>query len=336
MSVDKITPDDPRVTHEYVVLNGHRYHYLLGVPKNGQYRATIFLVHGWPDLSFGWRYQIPFFMDQGLRVVVPDQMGYGQTDAPRVPPEDISLYGFKRAADNMAELAKILNAPKIILGGHDWGGLIVYRFAQWHPTLVTHVLSVCTPYLPPADTYKPMEKVVPYLPQFGYQLQLAGPEPEAKIQSRESVSKFLSAMYGGRSPDGQFMFSPEKGIDFDIMNKSGKPLLLDETELEYYTSEYMRSGMHGPLNWYRTREANFKDELGLKNKNIDQPVLFIAGTKDSVLKPEMSLGMEEFIPHLSRGEVATSHWALTQAPKEVNEIVKGWLDNVVFGAKSSL
>lgn len=41
-------------------------------------------------------------------------------DAPRVPPADISLYGFKRASDNIAALAKILDAPKIILGGHDW------------------------------------------------------------------------------------------------------------------------------------------------------------------------------------------------------------------------
>lgn len=41
-------------------------------------------------------------------------------DAPKAPPEDIALYGFKRAADNMAELARQLSAPKIILGGHDW------------------------------------------------------------------------------------------------------------------------------------------------------------------------------------------------------------------------
>lgn len=27
----------------------------------------------------GWRYQIPFLLDQGLRVVAPDMMGYGGT-----------------------------------------------------------------------------------------------------------------------------------------------------------------------------------------------------------------------------------------------------------------
>jgi len=69
---------------------------------------------------------------------------------------------------------------------------------------------------------------------------------------------------------------------------------------------------------------------------VDQPVLFIAGTHDSVLKPEMSLGMEKYVPKLSRKEVQSSHWALTQAPDEVNNLVKEWLEGVVFGTKSSL
>lgn len=36
-------------------------------------------IHGWPDLSLGWRYQIPLLVSLGLRVVAPDMMGYGGT-----------------------------------------------------------------------------------------------------------------------------------------------------------------------------------------------------------------------------------------------------------------
>jgi pimeloyl-ACP methyl ester carboxylesterase len=36
-------------------------------------------IHGWPDLSLGWRYQIPMLLDMGFRVVAPDMMGYGGT-----------------------------------------------------------------------------------------------------------------------------------------------------------------------------------------------------------------------------------------------------------------
>lgn len=47
-------------------------------------------------------------------------MGYGQTDSPKVTEETMYLYGFKQASDDIAELARQLDAPQIILGGHDW------------------------------------------------------------------------------------------------------------------------------------------------------------------------------------------------------------------------
>lgn len=50
----------------------------------------------------------------------------------------------------------------------------------------------------------------------------------------------------------------------------------------------------------------------------------------------MAMGMEKYLTNLSRGEVNTSHWALTQKPEEVNAIVKSWLEKVGFGTKSSL
>ncbi|KAG9562089.1 hypothetical protein KCU79_g6602, partial [Aureobasidium melanogenum] len=111
---------------------------------------------------------------------------------------------------------------------------------------------------------------------------------------------------------------------------------LNGEELEYYTKEYMRHGLHGPLNWYRTRRINYEDDLKLETKQFVQPVLFISGTLDAVLTPEMSKGMEAFIPRLKRREVKTGHWALTQAPGEVNRIVKEWLREEVLGGRCAL
>jgi soluble epoxide hydrolase/lipid-phosphate phosphatase len=36
-------------------------------------------IHGFPDLAMGWRYQIPFLIEEGFRVVAPDTLGYGRT-----------------------------------------------------------------------------------------------------------------------------------------------------------------------------------------------------------------------------------------------------------------
>ncbi|KAF2197449.1 alpha/beta-hydrolase [Delitschia confertaspora ATCC 74209] len=330
--------DDTRISSKTAILNGYTYHYLDGTPDTKTPKATVFLIHGWPDLSIGWRNQIPFLLDMGFRVVVPDMLGYGRTDAPKVPPNPVNLYSLKRASDDIAELAKQLGAPKIILGGHDWGGMVVWRAAQWHPELISHVFSVCTPYAPIQKQYLALEDLVKgRLPHFGYQLHLASGEVEEFINSEETIRQFLKGMYGGTGPNGEVLFDPAKGILAENIQKVRDSRLLDEKMLDYYVKEYSRSGIHSTLNWYRTRKANWEEELALVDKNVvSQPTLFIQATHDSVLKPEMSKEMEKYIPNLTRSEVAASHWALIQKPEEVNSILKKWLEGQGFGIRSSL
>jgi len=66
----------------------------------------------------------------------------------------------------------------------------------------------------------------------------------------------------------------------------------------------------------------------LQKKTIDVPLLFIQATKDAALPPAMSTGMEQYIPKLTRKSVATSHWALWEAPAQTNDIVKEWHESV--------
>ncbi|KAF2085250.1 alpha/beta-hydrolase [Saccharata proteae CBS 121410] len=341
MAVKPIAPgSDSRVTHETAVLNGHTYHYLLGLPKNKPIKATVFLIHGWPDIAFGWRYQIPALIEMGFRVVAMDMMGYGGTDAPRVPPESINLYTFKRASDDIAELARQLQAPTIVLGGHDWGGAVVYRAALWYPKLISHVFAVCTPYWLPSKTYMTTEELVKGpIPQFAYQLNLAdlGPNgPEANIKSKDEIRQFVKFVSGGKGPNGEHGFTPMEGMKLENLGKLEKGPLMSEEELEYYTEQFSRTGLHGPMNWYRTRRANYEDELNLSETSLQMPVLFIQAERDFVLKPEMSKGMEKHIPQLSRGEVDANHFCLWEKPEEVNRILKEWVEGVVFGGKSVL
>jgi pimeloyl-ACP methyl ester carboxylesterase len=94
--------------------------------------------------------------------------------------------------------------------------------------------------------------------------------------------------------------------------------------------------MSRPVNWYRQRRTNWEEDRALLDKKvIKQPVLFIQATYDSVLKPEMSKSMDSLIPNLTRGEVAATHWALTQKPEEVNQIVRQWLDGQGLGKTKS-
>ncbi|KAJ4355743.1 uncharacterized protein N0V89_003763 [Didymosphaeria variabile] len=192
--------------------------------------------------------------------------------------------------------------------------------------------------MPPVEEYLSNEDLVSkYLPQFGYQIHLASGDVEKHIKDEQSIRQFLKAIYGGRTPSGEVAFDPNKGLLVEKLPHIGDSKLLNGKILDHYVQEYSRHGVHGPLNWYRTRKVNWEhDRALLTKKTIEVPVLFIQATEDSVLKPEMSKGMEHFIPNLTRGEVKASHWALTQTPDKVNAIIVSWLDKQGLGTRSSL
>jgi soluble epoxide hydrolase / lipid-phosphate phosphatase len=328
MMVDKLTVNDPRVKHHWVLLNGQSYHYLLANPPTPP-RATIFLIHGFPDFSHGWRYQVPFLLSMGLRVVVPDMMGYGFTAAP----SSLEFYTFKRCSSDMAELAKHLNARQVILLGHDWGGSIVYRIALWQPQLAAAVISICTSYNRPSMIFRTTQQLVEtILPNFRYQIQFAGPEVGERIQGKEKLKEFLNAMYSGRGPNGEVGFVPEQGILFENLPKLKKTRLLDEEELDYYAECYAKNGIGPPLNWYKTRELNFRDEMDLakaKDLRIKVPTLFVPAKYDTAIPPSMARGMERNFTNLTIKEVDASHWALWQRPGMCNTFIQEFLGKII-------
>lgn len=98
-TVDKIRPQDDRVQSRFIDVEGHKWResishhgiavsrtsnadtvsdYLEALPK-GESKGTIVLVHGFPDMSLAWRYQIPFLVGLGYRTLAIDCMGYGKT-----------------------------------------------------------------------------------------------------------------------------------------------------------------------------------------------------------------------------------------------------------------
>ena len=42
-------------------------------------RPLALLLHGFPDLAYGWRHLIPILANAGYHVVAPDQRGFGRT-----------------------------------------------------------------------------------------------------------------------------------------------------------------------------------------------------------------------------------------------------------------
>ncbi|KYK60009.1 epoxide hydrolase [Drechmeria coniospora] len=341
MDTRKLVPNDPRVKYTKASVNGRVYQLTVGEPQAMAAIETVMLIHGFPDSSFGWRCQVPYLMSMGFRVVVPDMLGYSGTDRP----EDLHQFSLKSLSADIKELARhFVGDGQIILGGHDWGGALVWRVALWHPELLKAVFSICTPFVAPSPSWIALEDVIAMgkYSNFGYQLQLKGPEVENAIQGAGKLRQFLNGMFGGVGSNGEFAFTPEKGVQLDSLPKLKRSRLLSDEELDHYVEQYMKQDapqLRGPLNWYRTRKINWEDEMLLADSHVslEMPTLFIAAKKDSVLLPSLSVGMERHMPKLTRAEVNGSHWALTGASEEVNEHIGKWLNGLLGGIlKSSL
>jgi pimeloyl-ACP methyl ester carboxylesterase len=62
---------------------GFNYSYYWSPPAPG--KPVLFFSHGFPAGSFSWRKQVPFFEPMGYGLLVPDFLGYGDTDKPTDP-----------------------------------------------------------------------------------------------------------------------------------------------------------------------------------------------------------------------------------------------------------
>ncbi len=107
--------------------------------------------------------------------------------------------------------------------------MVVWRTALFHPELVSAVFSICTPFQAPSEKYVPLEYIVKGpLPQFAYQLQLAGPDVEASVKSPDELKGFLNAIYGGKDANGEAAFRPETGVALEKLGSLERTVLLSE------------------------------------------------------------------------------------------------------------
>ncbi|KAM5347384.1 hypothetical protein ACJ41O_010389 [Fusarium nematophilum] len=343
MTPPKLTPNDPRVEHKEILIRNKTYAYIHAKPTIVEKpNGCILLVHGFPDTSFGWRNQVPFFQEQGYEVVAPDMPGYGGT---LVPEEDESAWSLKSISDDIAALCAGVFGPKakIILGGHDWGGALVWRIALWHPELLLGVFSVCTPFFPPSVHYVDFEARIRggELPTLAYQLQFMSGVVEDHIKTEADIRGLLLALYGGQTPEGEYGMSVQKGLIFDRLGKLGPSPLLTEDEFHEYVRQIAKQGIAGPLKWYRMHRSEYQDELPLAQRKggvmIDVPSLFITASHDDALPPILGQGMDAYFADLTTKGVAASHWALWEAPEAVNGHVSDWIAaKIEGGAEASL
>jgi len=180
-----------RIVHE---VNGLDVHILeAGYERTG--RPLVLLLHGFPDLAFGWRHLIPILADAGYRVVAPDQRGFGRTtgwvNAYDTPLEPFSILNMVR--DALALVSALGYRRTAMLVGHDLGSPVAAYCALARPDVFPSLVLMSAPFPgPPAFPFNNAEsEAVSVLPNIDNQ-KLAAALAELD-PPRESYQQYLSS-----------------------------------------------------------------------------------------------------------------------------------------------
>jgi pimeloyl-ACP methyl ester carboxylesterase len=322
MAGDKLTFPEPT----FVKTNGIR----AAVYEQGSGFPVIF-CHGFPELAYSWRHQLPALAKAGFHAIAPDQRGYGASDRP----DAVDAYRIDHLCDDLVGLMDAKGIKKAVFCGHDWGGFVVWMMPILHPDRVAGVIGVNTPLNPPSP-----------LPPIAMLRLARGPDNYVvKFQEPGTADAALAAdvkktfqllmRHGGLFNAKEFAKlapdAPEKKFQLLTMLKrpadsfGGKVFLTDE-ELDVYVKTYTKTGFTGGINWYRNIDRDWELTKGRAYK-IDVPCLYIGAEDDVVLPPSSANGMGRMIPQLEKHTIKNcGHWTQQEQPEEFNNAVIAWLN----------
>jgi pimeloyl-ACP methyl ester carboxylesterase len=295
-------------------------------PKDG---VPVVMCHGFPELAYSWRHQIPALAAAGFRAIAPDQRGYGLTSRP----DAISDYDMAHLTGDLAGLLDALGLKDAIFCGHDWGGLVVWQMPLFHPKRVRGVIGVNTPFLPRA----PIDPIVAMRTMFGEDMyivyfQKPGVADAALAKDVGKAFRFFMRRAGMKAteyaklPAEQRNLALVKALEADEVSwgGGGEPLLNDE-EMKFFVDTYKKTGFTGGINWYRNFSRNWEKSEGMEQK-VHVPGLMVMAEDDVVLSPAMADGMEAYVPDLEKALIKDcGHWTQQEHPDELNRIMIAWL-----------
>jgi pimeloyl-ACP methyl ester carboxylesterase len=277
------------LTHREVATNGVRLHVVEAGPPDG---PLLLLLHGFPELWYGWRHQIEPLAAEGFRVVAPDQRGYDLSDKPR----GVGAYRLDRLAADAVGLIDEAGRERAFVAGHDWGGMVAWYLGATQPARVARLACLNIPH--------------PLVMRHHLRTNPA--------QRRRSRYMFYF----------QLPWLPELSFrrhDFrrgvQALRASSRPGTFDDAEIARYREAWSQPGaLTGMFNWYRA--ALRAQPPRPASPRVTVPTLLIWGTADRFLGSEMAQPSIDLCDHgrLALVEGAT-HWVHHEEPGRVNTLL---------------
>lgn len=310
------------IKHRQVQTNGIDVH----IAEAGE-GPLVLMLHGFPELWYSWRHQLPALAEAGYHAVAPDIRGYGGSDKPHA----IEAYSMREMIADAIGIIDALDEQQAIIAGHDWGAPMAWNSAALYPERIRAVIGVSVPYLPrsPAPPTQMFKAI--FQNNFFYMLYFQEPgvaEEEFESDIRSSMLKFMYYASGDAPAGISTMGKPADSKLFDGVDPpEGLPAWLTQEDLDTYVAAFEKSGFRGPLNRYRCMDLDWEELPELQDLKIQQPALFIAGAKDPVISFAPIDPMKELVPNLT-GPVMLpdcGHWTQQEKPAEVNAAILDFL-----------
>jgi pimeloyl-ACP methyl ester carboxylesterase len=278
----------------------------------------VVLCHGFPELAFSWRHQLPALSRAGYRVVALDQRGYGESDCP----PNVIDYDIERLTDDLIGVLDHYGRERAVFVGHDMGAIVVWNLAMLHPSRVAGVVNLSVPFMERGA----LDWVTFWEQRLGSDFYIVhynrhpGVADAAYARNPRNVLRNLfrtghwKASRGGTRTAGSILELPT------MSNPAGEPIVNDE-ELDVFVRAFERTGFTPALNWYRNFARNW-ELVGRVTQRVSQPTLMVYGRYDMVPKfPRL----EEFVPNLEVVTLDCGHWIQQERPQETNRTLTEWL-----------
>jgi len=287
--------------------------------------APVILLHGFPELAFSWRYQLPALAAAGFRAIAPDQRGYGRTDVPG----KVRDYRIEELIADIHGLLDAMRLESASFVGHDWGSLLLWQMAMRAPERIDRMVILNIPHYPrlPVDPIQVMRE------RFGndfYIVNFQDSDEADKAFAADPAHFFDVMMRRGQISREQFDQLPADRKSLSLLqvmarNQSRGEPLLTGAERDYYAAAFARTGFTGPINWYRNWTLNWETQAEF-DQRIDIPTLFIGAADDVVVSLEHIEAMKPLVDDLEIHMLENcGHWSQQEKPDEVNSLMIDWL-----------
>lgn len=273
---------------------------LLHAAAAGTSGRVILFLHGFPEFWQAWHRQLAEF-SRDCRAIALDLRGYNLSDKPKRTQD----YTIEKIVDDVRQVIRAVSGGhRVVLVGHDWGGIAAWALARDNPEVVESLVIINAPH--PAIFYR-----------------------ELKRNSRQRIASSYAGFFQLRGvAEAALTVFDHAALRWMIFGISTKPQMFSpELRAAYREAWNQPRAVHSGLNYYRNlRALKCMACAPAANWQIQVSTLVLWGEQDPALLTTNLVGLEQFVSRLKvRRHPTATHWIVHEETEWVNDAIRAFL-----------